>query len=296
GEGRALYPDTYFYPATFVINGPGFWTSHKYATTNMAGTYFTHGKLYLNDSGNVMTVDKPICLSEAQIAATVFGLNGGPMMIGDDLDRMSEERLALIKKCLPRGRGMPFPLDLFDSPSPDYPKLFHLHVERDWDCWDLVAIFNYEDEAHTHVLEFERLGLAEGTAYQVWEFWNEQYLGSHCGSVTVQVPPRSARVYRLVRQRDHPWILSTDMHVRQGQFEILNCRWNSETRTLQGRATRPAGEVGNLFVNAPKGMRVASPEGLWIAKDAHDQTLIVRKELRFGAEPADFEVRFADIP
>ncbi|MBI3920211.1 MAG: hypothetical protein HY318_02240, partial [Armatimonadetes bacterium] len=41
GEGRALYPDTYFYPATFVINGPGFWTSHKYATTNMAGTYFT---------------------------------------------------------------------------------------------------------------------------------------------------------------------------------------------------------------------------------------------------------------
>ncbi|MBM4079557.1 MAG: hypothetical protein FJ278_07650, partial [Planctomycetes bacterium] len=50
GEGRALYPDTYFYPATFVINSAGYWTSHAHASNNMAATYFTHRKLYVNDS------------------------------------------------------------------------------------------------------------------------------------------------------------------------------------------------------------------------------------------------------
>lgn len=295
GEGRALYPETYFYPATFVINGPDFWTSHRYATTNMAANYFTHRKLYLNDSGNVMTVDKPVPLCEAQITATVFGINGGPMMIGDDVDRMSEERLSLIRKCLPRGEEVPFPVDLFDSPAPDYPKVFHLRVEREWDQWDLVAVFNYDDQSRTHTLGFARLGLAPDQFYQVWEFWNEQYLGAHSDSLEVCMPPRSARVHRLLRRREHPWLLSTDMHVRQGQFEILDCRWNADSMTLSGHAARPAGEVGNLFVTVPPGLRLEDPQGLWIAKDAHDQTLIVRKELRFGEESASFELSFAPV-
>lgn len=290
GEGRALYPDTYFYPATFVINGPGFWTSHKYATTNMAANYFTHRKLYLNDSGNVITLDKPMPLCEAQIAATIFGINGGPMMMGDDVDRMSEERLALIKKCLPRAPESPVPVDLFDSIAPDYPKVFHLRIERDWDTWDLVAIFNYDDEPHMHTLDFDRFGLGPDESYQVWEFWNEQYLGAHTGSANVCIPPRSARVYRIQRLRVHPWILSTDLHVRQGQFEVADCQWNAATMTLTVQATRPAGEVGNVYVTVPKGLRVTNPAGYWIAKDANDQSLIVRRELRFRNRVESFDV------
>jgi hypothetical protein len=60
GEGRALNPESYFYPATFVINSASFWTSHRAASDAMAAGYFTHRKLYLADSGNLLTVDKPI--------------------------------------------------------------------------------------------------------------------------------------------------------------------------------------------------------------------------------------------
>jgi len=117
-----------------------------------------------------------------------------------------------------------------------------------------------------------KLGLDAERPYLLWEFWNEQYLGSHAGAVNVIVPPMSARVFRLTPQRDHPWILSTDMHVRQGEFEVLPCEWDAGRLTLCGQATRPKGE-----------------------KDAHGQTLIVRKELRFEDGEEGFELSFASL-
>ena len=56
----------------------------------------------LSDSGNVLTVDKRVPLTDAQISATLFGIKGGPVMLGDDIDRINEERLDLIRKVFPR--------------------------------------------------------------------------------------------------------------------------------------------------------------------------------------------------
>ena len=295
GEGRALNPESYFYPATFVINSPSFWTSHLRAAANLASSYYTHRKLYLNDSGNVMTVDQPIPVCEAQITATIFGINGGPMMIGDDLDRIDDERLALIKKCLPRTPEIAFPVDLFDSVFPDHPKVFHLKVTREWDEWDLVAVLNLGDETLVQGIDLARIGLDPGADHVLWEFWNEQYLGTVAGSFEAVVPVRSARLYRLSVSRPHPWLLSTDMHTRQGQVEIDDCQWDSRTATLRVKAVRPGGERGSIFLRAPKGLCVRDPRELWIGKDAQDESLIVRKPLKFDGRPVEVWVQFAPI-
>jgi hypothetical protein len=295
GEGRALYPESYFYPATFVVNSPAYWTSHAWATNNMAAAYFTHRKLYINDSGNVMTVDKPIPMNDAQITATIFGINGGPLMMGDDIDRISEERLGLIKKCLPRTNQVAFPVDLFDSAAPDYPKVFHLKISQPWDEWHIVAVFNYDDEPRKEVVKFARLGIEENGSYTLWEFWNGQYLGLKKDSFVAMLPPRCARLYRLSKQRPHPWLLSTDMHTLQGQVEIADCSWNPKTMTLSGKAFRPKGEMGNIFVIVPQGLRLANPAGHWIAKDAREGVLIVRRELRFNGKPVLWRIGFEQI-
>ena len=190
---------------------------------------------------------------------------------------------------------MAFPVDLFDAVSPDYPKVFHLRIEKDWDAWDILALFNYGDEPLMQSVPFDRIGLGSDEEVVVWEFWNEQYMGTVTGSLTVTLPPRSARVYRLSSKRSHPWILSTDMHVLQGKAEVLDVAWDSEKMILNIRATRPEGETGNLFVVAPKGLRVVNPQGNWIAKDAHDEVLVIRRPLRFGAEPVVWTLRFAPI-
>ena len=295
GEGRALSPDAFFYPATFVINSAGFWTSHRYASDNMAASYFTHCKLYVNDSGNVMTVDKPIPLSDAQITATIFGISGGPVMLGDDIDRIAEERLALIKKVFPRTPEIARPVDLFDSPNPDYPKVFHRHVDAEWGEWDIVAVLNYGDDMLKEDIGLQRLALAPDGQYLLWEFWNEQYVGTVTGELDAVVPPRSARLYRLAKRPEHPWVLATDMHVMQGQVELAEVSWDAETMTLSGTATRPAGEIGNIFIYAPAGLCVVNPQGHWIAKDAASECLIIRRQFHFGDEPEPWAIQFAPI-
>lgn len=294
GEGRPLDgPGKGFYPGTFAINNAGHWTSHRRATDAWASHWFMHRKLFLADSGNVLTLDKPIALGDAEISATIFGLNGGPVMLGDDIDRIDPGRLEMLRQQFPRLPEAGRPLDLFDSPDPDYPKVFHLRVNKEWDTWDLVAVFNYGKEPLRQRIDLTRLGWDANAEVVVWDHWAGKYLGAHTRAFEGIVPPESVKLWRISRRRPHPWILSTDMHVRQGQAEIESCRWDEAARTLTIRARRPAGISGNVYVTVPKGIPVAQPAGLWIARDANDATLVVRCHFDFpNGSPGERQIRF----
>lgn len=267
GEGRPLDgPGKGFFPGTFVVNKPDYTTSHLRAVQAWATHFFAHRKLFIADSGNVLTLDKPVPRTDAQISATIFGLNGSPLMIGDDVDRVNDERLALLRQQFPRLPEVAEPLDLFDSPEPDYPKTFRLRVHTGWDDWELFAVFNFGPDVLRKTLP------ATGA---VWDFWDERYAGTTTGKLDVIVPPRSVKLLRVAPVRAHPWVLSTDIHIRQGQAELTTVAWDKSTLSLRLRATRG----GNVFLRVPKEFRVADPAGLWIAKDGNDATLIVRVPL-----------------
>ena len=291
-EGRPLYPDSYFYPATFVINQGGFWTGPGPALQNQASSYYTHRRLYINDSGNVLTVDKPLPASDARIHATIHAMSGGPTMLGDDIDRMDEERLALIKMTLPRPREVAFPVDLFDSPAPDHPHLFHRRAKKPWGRFDVLAVYNFGAETLRRRVELAELGLRPDAPYCVWELWNCQYVGRTTGALEAAVPPGSVKVYRLAEYAGAPLLLGTDMHVLMGEMEIEDCRWDAARGALEGRAVRPEGERGSVYLLAPENCRVTNPRGLWIAKDARDGSLIVRCLLEFPGGQARWSVGF----
>lgn len=80
------------------------------------------------------------------------------------------------------------------------------------------------------------------------------------------------KLVRVAPVRAHPWVLSTDIHIRRGQAELTTVAWDEAMRTLRLRATRN----GNVFLRVPKELRVAEPAGLWIAKNGNDASLIVR--------------------
>ncbi|MCC6368104.1 MAG: hypothetical protein IT165_31650 [Bryobacterales bacterium] len=276
GEGRVLDgPGKGFYPGTFVINKADYWTSHRRATEAWASHYFMNGKLFVADTGNVLSVDQPIAVSGAQISATIFGLNASPLMLGDDIARIAPSRLEILRKVFPRGGNSAVPVDLFESPSPDYPKVFRLDVAKSWDNWQVAAVFNFGREVLKRRLSF--------TGKQaVWDFWNERSLGVHDGGIDIDVLPESVRVVRLSRERDHPWLQSTDMHVRQGEMEIEEVAWDAGASTLRFTAVRPSGYKGAVFLRAPAGWAAAEPAGLWIARDGSDNSLTIRVNIEFG--------------
>ena len=298
GEGRPLHAETSDYPATFLINRAEAWTSHVRASCNLAATYFTHRKLFIADTGNVMTVDQPISVGDAQITATIFGINGGPVMLGDDIDRMADERLELIKKVFPRYPETPTPIDLFDAPYPDYPKLFHTSIDNPWGRWDILAVLNYTAEPLVQDIPLERLGLDPANKYLVWEFWNQKYQGTVSDSLRAVVAPASVGLYRICRRPEYPCVIATDMHVLQGHFELTDVCWDTAAMTLSGNAQRPCQQKGSLFIWAPDDVRVAEPQGLWIAKDDNDKSLIIRRAFEFdgdGGSEQPWSVRFAPL-
>ena len=166
GEGRPLFPPyNNWRNAVYALHDRHF-GSIEYLVQNAAASFFTHRRTYLNDF-NLLTVDKPVPIEHARVAATVFGLGGSPLMLGDDYRRIDPERLRLVKLCLPRTRGMPVPVDLFDDVHPGgYSRMLKLEIDTGWETYVLVAVFNMDDEAYATDLSFltSRTGVGVGVS------------------------------------------------------------------------------------------------------------------------------------
>ncbi|MHB0935348.1 MAG: hypothetical protein ACYDCO_23045 [Armatimonadota bacterium] len=294
GEGRPLQgtPLSDWRNATYVLH------DLHYANTlallqNVAANYFTHRRLFMNDF-NLLTIDKPVPLEHARIAVTVFGLGGGsPLMLGDDYRRIAPERLRMVKLCLPRTRDSVRPADLFERVHPDdYCRVLTLPVRTEWDNYLLAAVFNMDDEPFSTELDFAKLGLDADAPYRVFEFWNEEYVGTYTRRVACTIPPGTCRLFRLAPARTHPWLLGTDLHTQQGAVEIKRLAWDAERMRLSGSVSRPTGESGNLFFLMPRKMRLLNHEGINQLKELLDLNVILRLPVQFSEETAEFELCF----
>ena len=292
GEGRAVAPDSNFYPASFVINGS--FTSASTALDMASCVYYMHNKLFLNDSGNMLTVDQPIPLESARIHATIHALSGASSMLGDDLRNIAPERLSLIRKTLPRATANAKPVDLFDSAQWP-PHRFHRHIERGEESFEVLALYNFSGEPKKETVELARLGLPETCRCQIWEFWTENYCGSCQGTFETVVPPESVRVFRLTPEAGRPVILGTDLHVLMGEMELSDVRWDGGNRTLEFTADRPAGERGSVFLWMPQHLHIVDSGVCYTARNRHgtEGELIVRIPLAFDGRPVRKTIRFA---
>ncbi len=293
GEGRPLQgaPLSDWRNATYVLHDYHYANTH-YLVQNAAASYFTHRKLYINDL-NVLTVDKPIPMEHARIAVTVFGLCGTPLMLGDDYRRIHPERLSMVKMCLPRTEGMPVPLDLFEHVAPeDYVRYLKLPVNTAWGTCTLIAVFNEDDNPYYAELNFEKIGIEPEKAHRIYEFWTEEYCGTYREKFDYIIPPHACRLFRLSEARNHPWLLSSDMHIQQGAVEVEELNWDPGKMCLSVRVSRPIGEKGNLYFLMPRKMRVINDKGLWLMKDLDDMNVIIRKEISFQSDHEEFEIFF----
>jgi hypothetical protein len=195
--------------------------------------------------------------------------------------------------CLPRTVGMPVPLDLFDHVSPDdYTRYLKLPVKTAWGSYTLVAVFNEDDTAYNAELNFRKIGIDPEIAHRIYEFWTEEYCGTYKEYFNYIIPPHSCRLFRITEARNHPWLLSSDMHIQQGGVEVEDLTWDPARMCLSGNVTRPAGETGNLYLLMPRNMRVINDKGLWLMKDLVDMSVIIRKEISFENDHEEFELYF----
>ena len=295
-EGRPLFKHWPSYPADYVIGGSlgSSGAPQKNAVNNMAMWAFAD-RTFFRCNSNMMTVDKPIPLNEARMTASLYGISSSPVFFGDSFKFVDKERLALVKKVLPRGENMPLPVDLFTKIdlAKDFVRVFQLEVKKPWGTYYLCGVFNLNDDVRSILLTPRFLRIPEKRRYRAYDFWNEEYLGTMEEQLKLDVTANYAKVIRREEVRDYPWLLSTDITVRQGDSEIDALRWDAETLTLYCRARRAPGEEGNLFFIAPDSFKVKDfNRGFRVMKTAKDMSLIIKKHIVFEEDTADFEIRF----
>jgi hypothetical protein len=206
-----------------------------------------------------------LTLDEVRTLATATGLSGGIVLDSDNLPAMSPERVAIVSLLLPPWGEAAVPLDLFET---DMPSLFQLPVERPWESWTLLGVFNWEDVPCTL-----KAPLPPGRLH-VFDLWSGQYAGVLSGEAVLSgVPAHGCRLLALRRVQDQPQVVSSTFHFTQGALEIEDARYDERRRTLMLSLRPVAKKEGELVLYAPpnlrpgpvgEGVRVAArADGLW---------------------------------
>lgn len=250
-----------------------------------------------------LCVGFPGTLEDARLRATIAFLTGGQVDIGDTLTTLPEDRWEILTATLPPLGITAEPIDLFegitapaeygysstcaDGPQQqekrkEYPagSVWKTHVKTDWDEWDLIGIFCYENtlsQKDTSIsrfqIPFSLLGYAETDTFEGYEFWSRQCLGNvpgrrtnpngyeHPGDIqdlqAANTPGMldiaffgpTVKLLCLKNPRSHPWITGTSFHQSCGA-ELKGVAWDESKKSLTGVVQRPVGEIGYLFVTA----------------------------------------------
>jgi hypothetical protein len=254
GCGAPLGPSVGWVDAMRISGDVGaLWKGEFSVTTSITNTisrFFMHRTLWLNDPDSVILrdVDTELTEDEVKTLVTVVGLSGGLVSTGDDIERLSPARMALLKKLIPPYRGGAIPPNFFSTASPDR---FDLRIERTFAAWHVIALINWDDRARDVVFSLATLGMRK-EAYLVYDFWEDMFLGIQEQEMTfTRVPPHATKLLCVRTFLEHPQLMSTDLHITQGGVEIGHCHWKRKEKSLDIRVLSVGPSRGKLLFYVP---------------------------------------------
>ncbi len=285
------------YPATYAIGGTinSAGGSHRNAVNSLAMWSFAD-RSFFKSNNNICTVNKPIPICEVKTTVTLFGINASPVIFGDNMKYLDPDRQKYVKLILPRSNVSPVPINLFTKTDiwDDFVSIFKVQIDKPWGTYYVVAIFNLNDSFRSVKISPELLRIPQGKEYCYYDFWEEKYMGTTAGEYIAEVPPQTPTVLRIEERREHPWLLSTDMTIRQGESEITDLSWDEATMTLSGKATRAAGEEGNIYFLMKDGCAPVTNEGLVVVRYVRDWDMVIKKHIVFTQDTVDFQIKFKE--
>ncbi len=166
----------------------------------LAASYWANDRLYHREVCD-MSVGTKAGVEEARFRLALMTLSGCSISFSDDFRSLTLPRIRMMQQCLPPGNPPARPLDLFER---ELSSLWHMHCKNDAGAWDVVGLFNFEDQPQTRSVELSSLGLPVDAEVAVFEFWEETFLGLQRRSVSLTLAPRTARILLIHRLSTRP--------------------------------------------------------------------------------------------
>ncbi|MFP4383431.1 MAG: hypothetical protein ACLFSE_05255 [Spirochaetia bacterium] len=212
---------------------PGAFEGYRYGHSTIAASWFKNRRFWVNDADSVQ-VGNGCSLGEARTRTTAAALSGGHLMTGDDLSRISADRLELIRRVLPMIPHAARPLDLFENPFPEgYPSLWCLDAEWPEGPRKTLAVFNLTRSTQRYLIHPEWLGVEDGTPFCALEWWQYRWLGRFSSSFEIEVPPEDTAVIHGMPLSAEPRIVSVSHHITGG-YILSRQEFDSDSGRLHG--------------------------------------------------------------
>ena len=233
--------------------GEGPWES-PHGLRPIANAHAAHlpmyGNAWTNEFGT-LTINEPLPLNEALIALTMAGMSGGVVTCADDFKTLKPERAELLGKIFPLIGESAIPVDLYES---KFPQIWNLPVTSPYESYNVVAVFNWTDIKADVDFTLDPLGLNRSRYYLVHDFWNREFLGNVREQVTLfDIPSRSVKLLCLRAEQNVPQLLATDIHLTQGDAEVLSAGWDKRSQSFLAVCKPPRRSKGTLFIHVPQG-------------------------------------------
>ena len=250
-------------------------------------------------------------LPEARTLVTYASLTGVAYPLASVLPELPQERLKLLKMTLPTmpilpadlfSRGTDMRWDKFKHTTPDYyihnyPEILDLKVNAKSGAYDVAAFTNWRSGAVTRDISLlDKLGLAPGRSYAVFDFWNQKLLGVFKNELSLDIEPHDTRVLLIHPLLNRPQLVGTSRHIT-GAYSIRSLSWDSSALALRGSSQAVDGEPYTLWVHVPEGFSVSSVRATAKGKreiPVHHE--LAGDSLSIGfhgeTEPVDWEIEF----
>ncbi len=249
---------------------------------------------------DTLCVREPLTLGEARIMATLVSLSGQALMTSDKMYELPEERVEILRRVIPTVDIHPMEFYPWDEDERGRPTILDLKVAKHYGSWDVVAVFNWQEEPTTVQVDFAKLGLpvGENIRYHVFEFWSQRYEGQFADGFSVTLPIRTCQVFAIRQALGHPQVVSTSRHITQGIVDLTEHVWDEANKELHGRSQLVRNDPYRLFVHVPAGFTlielVTEPQKTPVtAQVKQEGDLLVVEMLSPENQFVDWVVRFA---
>jgi hypothetical protein len=253
---EVLYADASRIGADIVSpNEPVQWNGVLNQGRCIINQVFSNNIVMVTDPDTLLLKDLP--LEEARVSATVVALPGQLTFFGDKLAGLPAERMKMLQQTLPVADVRPVNL---------YPCFFMLPV---WNLkvhntmlgdYNVVALFNWEDETKTISFNTEELGVDSAVTYVLYEFWTQKSYGKMKNGFAMDVPAHSVRLFAMHKEKSIPHWISSDRHISQNAMELKDYEWENDNRTMEGKIQLVGTFPLKMYLSIPTGYSFVKAE------------------------------------
>ena len=256
-------------------NQPVKWSNILQQAGRTLNQIFVNNIVFYSDPDNLL-VNGALTLEEARVTTTVVALPGQLTFFGDHLGELAPERMKLLQQTLPVCESRPGALYPYFRNLP----IWDLKIGRAFESWDVIALFNWEEEEQTVGFNLAEVGLDPG-AYVAYEFWTNSYMGEFDGQFETAVPAHAVRLLAVHKRQSVPQFLSSDRHITQGAVDLRGAAWNAEKNALTVTLELIAENTTTARFLVPEGFALseATADGATVATRAEEGGKLLAVEL-----------------